>query len=86
MTVAAATERMVRTNERGRTVEHHIEQYPARDDGVTLHTWTEVEGSKTENFYITGVPGTPIPLWFRHVLRKKELSDITDFPSCSSCL
>ncbi len=62
---------------------HHIEQYPARDESVTLHTWTAIEGLKKENFYITGVPGTPIPLWFRTVLRKKELSDITDFPSCS---
>ena len=80
-----AEKETVRTNGRGRKWEHHIEQYLARDDGITLHTWTEVEGSKTENFYITGLPGTPIPLWFRHVLRKKELSDIADFPSCSSC-
>jgi hypothetical protein len=34
-------------------MEHHIEQYQARDRGVTLHTWTEAQGSKKENFYIT---------------------------------
>ena len=66
-------------------MEHHIEQYQARDGGVTLHTWTEMQGSKKENYYITGAPGTAIPSWFRKVLRKKKLSDITDFPYCPSC-
>jgi hypothetical protein len=61
-------------------MESYLEQYEAREGGVTLHTWTDVQGSKKENFYITGVPGTAIPLWFRKVLRKKKLSDITDFP------
>ncbi len=69
-----------------RKMKHHVEQYPARDECVTLHTWMSVEGSKKENFYITGVPGAPIPLWFRDILRKKDLCDITDFPFCSSCL
>lgn len=64
---------------------HHIEKYLARDGGVTLHTWTEVQGSKKENYYITGDPGAAIPLWFRNMLRKKELADITDFPTCPSC-
>lgn len=59
---------------------HHIEKYQAKDGGVTLHTWTEVEGWKKENFYITGVPGTRIPAWFREVLRQKHLLDIADFP------
>jgi hypothetical protein len=67
-------------------MEHHIEQYQARDGGLTLHTWTDVQGSKQENFYITGVPGTAIPLWFRTVLRKKNLADLTDFPYGPSCL
>lgn len=66
-------------------MEHHLEQYQARDGGVTLHTWTEVQGSKKENYYITGTPGTAVPLWFRKVLWKKNLSDIIDFPSCPSC-
>ena len=66
-------------------MEHHIEKYQAPDGGVTLHTWTEAQGSKTENFYMTGTPGTAIPVWFRNVLRQKELSEITNFPSCPSC-
>lgn len=59
---------------------NHLEQYQAKHGGVTLHTWTEVAGWKKANFYITGVPGTPIPVWFREVLRQKQLSDIADFP------
>lgn len=51
---------------------------------VTLHTWTEVQGLKKENYYITGEPGTPIPSWFRTILRKKQLSDIVHFPHCPS--
>ena len=35
-------------------MEHHIEQYQSREGGVTLHTWTEVQGSKKENF--SGLP------------------------------
>lgn len=58
----------------------YMEQYQAKYGGVTLHTWTEVQAGKKENFYITGVPGAPVPSWFREVLRKKELSDIVDFP------
>jgi hypothetical protein len=61
-------------------MEHYVEQYQARDGGVTLHTWTDVQGAKKKNFYITGVPGTPIPLWFREILRQKNLADIVDFP------
>lgn len=59
---------------------NHIEQYQAKRGGVTLHTWTEVQGSKKENFYITGVPGTPVPPWFRVVLGQKQLADIATFP------
>jgi hypothetical protein len=65
-------------------MEHHIELYHARDGGVTLHTWTELQGAKTANFYITGVSGSAIPLWFRNVLRTKNLADIADFPFCPS--
>jgi hypothetical protein len=61
-------------------MESYLEQSEAREGGVTLHTCTDVQGSKKENFYITGVSGAAIPLWFRNLLRKKELSDITDFP------
>jgi hypothetical protein len=61
-------------------MECYVEQYQARDGGVTLHTWTDVQGAKKENFYITGLPGTPVPVWFRAVLRKKNLADIAEFP------
>ena len=59
-------------------METYIEQYQAKLGSVTLHTWTDVQGSKKQNFYITGVPGTPIPAWFRVVLRQKQLADIVD--------
>ena len=61
-------------------MENYVEQYQAKQGGVTLHTWTDVQGWKKANFYITGVPGTPIPTWFRQVLRQKDLADIADFP------
>ena len=51
---------------------------------MTLHTWTEVQGGKKENFYITGAPGTAVPSWFRAVLRQKQLADIAAFPSSPS--
>ena len=58
----------------------YVEQYKAKYGGVTLHTWTDVQGEKKENFYITGVSGTPVASWFREVLRTKHLADIADFP------
>jgi len=64
---------------------HHVEQYQGKHGGVTLHAWTEVDGWKKANFYITGVSGTPVPAWFRQVLRQKQLSDIADFPYSPSC-
>jgi hypothetical protein len=66
-------------------MENHIEQYQAKHGGVTLHTWTDMQGWKKENFYITGVPRTPVPVWFREVLRQKHLSDIAAFPHGPSC-
>jgi hypothetical protein len=65
---------------RRKTMETYIEQYQAKYGGVTLHTWTDVQGEKKENFYITGVSGTPVAAWFRAVLRTKHLADIADFP------
>ena len=57
-----------------------IEQSQSKHGGVTLHTWTDVQGQKQEHFYITGVSGTPVASWFREVLRTKHLTDIADFP------
>jgi hypothetical protein len=65
-------------------MDSYLEQYEAREGGVTLHTWTDVQGAKQENFYITGMPGNPIPWWFRTVLRQKYLADIADFPYAPS--
>jgi hypothetical protein len=65
-------------------MENYVEQYQAKQGRVTLHTWTEVQGGKKENFYITGVPGKPGPSWFRAVLRQKQLADIAAFPSSPS--
>ena len=61
-----------------------VEQYQAWGGGVTLPTWTDVQGGKKENFYITGVSGTPVAPWFRAVLRTKHLADIAVFPSSPS--
>ena len=65
-------------------METYIEQYQAKHGGVTLHTWTDVQGGKKDNFYITGVSGTPVAAWFRAVLRAKHLADITVFPASPS--
>ena len=35
---------------------NYVEQYRAKQGGMTLHTWTEVQGGKKENFYIAGAP------------------------------
>jgi hypothetical protein len=64
----------------------YVEQYQAKQGGVTLHTWTDVQGCKKENFYITGVSGTPVAPWFRAVLRTKHLADIAVFPSSPSAV
>jgi hypothetical protein len=65
-------------------MDSYLEQYEAREGGVTLHTWTDVQGSKQENFYITGMPGNSVPSWFRKVLSQKRLADIADFPYAPS--
>ena len=43
-----------------------------------------MQGEKKDNFYITGVSGTPVAVWFRAVLRTKHLADIAVFPANSS--
>ena len=58
----------------------YLEQYASKQTGVTLHTWTEHEGRKEENFYITGLSGTPVAAWFREKLRTKHLPDLLEFP------
>ncbi len=62
-----------------------LEQYEAKAEKVTLHTWTEDQETKKDHFYITGMPGAPIPWWFRKILRQKHLADIAYFPCPPSC-
>src|ERR1043166_125019 len=70
-----------RRQQQERTPMHsYLEQYPSKQNGVTLHTWTEREGRKEENFYLTGLSGTPVAAWFREKLRTKHLPDLLDFP------
>jgi hypothetical protein len=57
-----------------------VEQYPAKQGEITLHTWTDMQDRKKDNFYITGIPGAPVAAWFRAVLRTKRLADIAVFP------
>jgi hypothetical protein len=63
-----------------KSMNSYIEQYASKQNGVTLHTWTEREGRKEENFYLTGLSGTPVAAWFREKLRTKHLPDLLDFP------
>ena len=65
-------------------MDSYLEQYETKAESVTLHTWTEEQGAKKDHFYITGMPGTPIPGWFRKVLHQKYLADIVDFPNTPS--
>ena len=60
----------------------YVEQYQAKHGGVTLHTWTDVQGGKKANFAITGGSGTPMAPWCRAVLCTKHLADMAVFPSC----
>ena len=65
-------------------MDSYVEPYQAKHGGVILHTWTDVEGEKKDNFSMTGVSGTPVAAWFRAVLRTKRLADIAVFPSSPS--
>jgi hypothetical protein len=62
-------------------MDSYVELYPAKQGGVTLHTWTDVQGRKKDNFYITGMSGAPVTAWFRAVLRTRHLADIAVFPA-----
>jgi hypothetical protein len=65
-------------------MDSYVEQYQAKQGGVTLHIWTDVQGGKKDNFYITGASGTPVAAWFRAVLHAKHLADIAVFPASPS--
>ena len=59
----------------------YLEQYEAKAEKVTLHTWTEDQETNKDHFYITGMPGAPIPWWFREVLRQKRLASGGPIPT-----
>lgn len=59
----------------------YVEKSQAWWGGLTLPIWTDVEGWQEGNFSITEASGTPVPEWFRKMLRsKKNLTDIEKFP------
>jgi hypothetical protein len=63
----------------------YIEKYDAKfGEGITLHTWTDVQGRRERNFYITGMSGTAVASWFRGILRTKHLADMDIFPTSAS--
>jgi len=58
-------------------MDKYVEQYHAWGGGLTLPLWTNVQGWKEGKFSITEVPRTPLPVWFKKILRgKKNLADI----------
>lgn len=62
-------------------MEKYVEQYHALGGGLTLPILTNVQGWKEGNFSSTEIPGTPLPAWFRKILRgKKTLADIEKVP------
>lgn len=55
-------------------MESYLEQYEAREGGVTLHTWTDVQGEKRESFYMTSMPsGAPYHLGSGRCFAKRTL-------------
>ena len=69
----------------GKNMLSYIEKYTSKfEEGITLHTWTDVQGRREGNFYITGVSGTAVAAWFREILRTKHLDDIVVFPTSPS--
>jgi len=65
-------------------MDSYVDQYPAKQGGITLHTWTDMQGRKKDNFCITGMSGALVAAWIRAVLRTRHLADIAVFPACPS--
>jgi hypothetical protein len=62
-------------------MEKYVKQYHAWGGGLTLPIWIDVQGWKERNFSIAEVPGTPLPVWFKKILRsKRNLDDIERIP------
>jgi hypothetical protein len=65
----------------GKNMEKAVEQAPAWGGGITLPIWTDVQGWQEGNCVMTEVPGTPVPLWFRKMLRgQTQLAAIEQVP------
>jgi hypothetical protein len=64
-----------------RKYEKDVKQYHAWGGGLTFALWTDVQRGKEGSFSITEVPGTPLPAWFKKILRsKKNLADLEKIP------
>ena len=62
-------------------MEKYVEQYQAGGGGLTLPTWTDVEGWQEGHFSITEVSGISLPAWFRKIrLTAKHHTDTEQFP------
>jgi hypothetical protein len=62
-------------------MEKYVEQYQAWGGRLTRPIWPDVQGWQEGNFSITEVPVTPVPAWFRKMLRsKKNPNDIEKMP------
>jgi hypothetical protein len=62
-------------------MEKCVEQYQAWGGGLSLPIWPDVQGWQEGNFSMTAVPATPVPAWFRKMLRsKKNFADTEKFP------
>jgi hypothetical protein len=59
----------------------YIKPYQSWGGGLTSPIWPDVQGWQEGNFSMTEVPATPVPSWFRTMLRsKKNLADIEQVP------
>jgi hypothetical protein len=62
-------------------MEKYVEQYQAWGGGLTLPTWTDVEGWQEGHFSMTEVSGISLPAWFRKIrLTAKHHTDTEKFP------
>ena len=62
-------------------MENYVEQYQAWGGRLHLPIWPDVQGWQEGNFSMTEVPATPVPAWFRKMLRsQKNLADIEKMP------
>ena len=62
-------------------MEKYVEQYQAWGGGLTLPTWTDVEGWHEGHFSMTEVSGISLPAWFRKIrLAAKHHTDTEQCP------